>query len=217
MSSLDHSGWTALRYLGVRHSSSVHLRKTASSVFHKEERELSVSFEDLTVEHLDVVNSVVEKYLAGTPETQISKELSIPRQKVVGYINEWRAMASDNAAIRARAKEALVGADTHYSKLIQKAYEVIDEATTVANLGAKTAGIKLVMDLERTRIDMLQKAGLLENKELAEEMMAIEDRQETLIGILKDIASEHPEIRDDIMRRLSSATKPGQTVTIVNP
>ena len=175
-----------------------------------------MSFEDLTVEHLDQVNKVVEKYLAGTPETQISKELSLPRQKVVAYINEWRAMASDNAAIRARAKEALVGADTHYSKLIQKAYEVIDEATTVANLGAKTAGIKLVMDLERTRIDMLQKAGLLENKELAEEMVAIEERQQTLIEILKDIASEHPEIRDEIMRRLSRATKPGDTVTIVS-
>lgn len=185
-------------------------------MFHKEEREPSVSFEDLTVEHLDQVNRVVEKYLAGTPETQISKELSIPRQKVVGYINEWRAMAADNAAIRARAKEALVGADTHYGVLIQKAYEVIDEATTTANLSAKTAGIKLVMDLERTRIDMLQKAGLLENKELAEEMMEIENRQEILINILKDIASEHPEIRDKIMKRLSQATKPGQTITIVN-
>ena len=62
-----------------------------------------MSFEDLTVEHLDTVNRVVEKYLAGTPETQISKELAIPRQKVVSYINEWRAMAADNAAIRARA------------------------------------------------------------------------------------------------------------------
>ena len=175
-----------------------------------------MSFEDLTVEHLDQVNKVVEKYLAGTPETQISKELALPRQKVVAYINEWRAMAADNAAIRARAKEALVGADTHYSKLINKAYEVIDEATTTANLSAKTAGIKLVMDLERTRIDMLQKAGLLENKELAEEMMQIEERQEVLIGILKDIASEHPEIRDKIMQRLSAATKPGQTVTIVS-
>jgi hypothetical protein len=175
-----------------------------------------VSFEDLTVEHLDQVNKVVEKYLAGTPETQISKELALPRQKVVAYINEWRQMASDNAAIRARAKEALVGADTHYSKLIQKAYEVIDEATTTANLTAKTAGIKLVMDLERTRIDMLQKAGLLENKELAEEMMQIEERQEILIGILKDIAAEHPEIRDKIMKRLSLATKPGETVTIVS-
>jgi len=175
-----------------------------------------VSFEDLTVEHLDVVNKVVEKYLAGTPETQISKELAIPRQKVVGYINEWRTMAADNAAIRARAKEALVGADTHYSKLINKAYEVIDEATTTANLTAKTAGIKLVMDLERTRIDMLQKAGLLENKELAEEMLEIERKQDVLVNILKDIAAEHPEIRDEIMRRLSSVAKDKEVITVVH-
>jgi hypothetical protein len=175
-----------------------------------------VSFEDLTVEHLDTVNKVVEKYLAGTPETQISKELAMPRQKVVGYINEWRSMAADNAAIRARAKEALVGADTHYSMLIAKAYEVIDEATVLSNLGAKTAGIKLVMDLEKTRIDMLQKAGLLENKELADEMVEIEERQNVLVQILKDIASEHPEIRDKIMNRLSKASKPGETITIVN-
>lgn len=174
-----------------------------------------MSFEDLTVEHLDEVNKVVEKYLAGSEPTQISKELAMPRQKVVAYINEWRTMAADNAAIRARAKEALVGADTHYTKLISKAYEVIDEASTTANLGAKTAGIKLVMDLESKRIDMLQKAGLLENKELAEEMIAIENRQEVLVGILKDIAAEHPEVRDKIMRRLSEVSKDKEVITVV--
>lgn len=175
-----------------------------------------MSFENLTVEHLDEVNKVVEKYLAGNEPTQISKELAMPRQKVVAYINEWRAMAADNAAIRARAKEALVGADTHYSKLIQKAYEVIDDATTTANLNAKTAGIKLVMDLESKRIDMLQKAGLLENKELAEEMIEIERRQDILKAILQDIAAEHPEVRDKIMRRLSEVAKEREVITVIH-
>lgn len=174
-----------------------------------------MSTEAALIEHLDEVNKVVEKYLAGSEPTQISKELAMPRQKVVAYINEWREMAADNAAIRARAKEALVGADTHYTKLISKAYEVIDDATTTANLTAKTAGIKLVMDLESKRIDMLQKAGLLENKELAEEMIEIENRQEILVGILKDIASEHPEVRDKIMRRLSNVSKEREVITVV--
>jgi hypothetical protein len=174
-----------------------------------------MSAEDQLVQHLDDVNRVVEKYLEGNDPTKISKELAMPRQKVVAYIDEWRIMAADNAAIRARAKEALVGADTHYTKLIGKAYEVIDEATTTANLGAKTAGIKLVMDLESKRIDMLQKAGLLENKELAEEMIEIERKQEVLVNILKDIASEHPQIRDEIMRRLSSVAKEKEVLTVV--
>lgn len=175
-----------------------------------------MSAEEQVVNHLDKVNLVVGEYLKGSDATKISKELAIPRKKVVEYLDEWKAMAADNAAIRARAKEALVVADTHYSKLIEKAYEVIDEASTTANLGAKNNGIKLVMDLESRRIDMLQKAGLLENKELAEEMIQLEERQQVLIGILKDIASEHPDIRDKIMRRLSETTRPGETVTITH-
>lgn len=175
-----------------------------------------MSFEELTVEHLDQVNKVVEKYLAGQEPTQISKELAIPRQKVVAYLNEWKVMAADNAAIRARAKEALVGADAHYNKLIQKAYEVIDEATTVANLPAKTSAIKLVLDIESKRIDMLQKAGLLENKELAEEMVEIERKQEVLVGILRDIASEYPDVRDEIMRRLSAVSREQEVITVVH-
>jgi hypothetical protein len=175
-----------------------------------------MSFEDLTVEHLDEMNKVVEKYLQGEEPTQISKELAMPRTKVVAHLNQWKTMAADNAAIRARAKEALVAADTHYNKLISKAYEVIDDATTTANLSAKNAGIKLVLDIESRRIDMLQKAGLLENKELAEEMIEIERKQDILKTILQDIASEHPEIRDKIMRRLSDIAKNQETITIVN-
>jgi hypothetical protein len=175
-----------------------------------------MSFEDLTVEHLDEMNKVVEKYLQGEEPTQISKELALPRTKVVAHLNQWKTMAADNAAIRARAKEALVAADTHYNKLISKAYEVIDDATTTANLSAKNAGIKLVLDIESRRIDMLQKAGLLENKELAEEMLEIERKQDILKGILQDIAADHPEIRDKIMRRLSEVAKNQETITIVN-
>ena len=125
-------------------------------------------------------------------------------------------MASANDAIRARAKEALVGADAHYTKLIQQAYEVVEDATTTANLTAKTTAIKLIMDIEARIIDMLQKAGLLENKELAEEMVEIEKRQEVLVSILRDIASEHPEVRDLIMSRLSTIAKEGEVITIVH-
>jgi hypothetical protein len=168
------------------------------------------------VKHLDEVNRVVEEYLKGNDPTKIAKDLSLPRVRVVAHLDEWKRMASDNSAIRARAKDALVGADAHYSKLIAKAYEVIEDATTTANLNAKTAGIKLVMDIESKRIDMLQKAGLLENKELAEEMLEIEKRQEVLVNILRDIASSHPEVRDIIMQRLSSIAKEGEVITVVH-
>jgi hypothetical protein len=174
-----------------------------------------MSTETELIEHLDEINKVVTEYLKGQDPTKISKELDIPRTRVVSLINEWKVMASANDAIRARAKEALAGADTHYTKLITKAYEVIDESSMTNNLSAKTQAIKLVMDIEKSRIEMLQKAGLLENKELAEEMVEIERRQEVLVEILRDIASTHPEVRDLIMRRLSQIAKEGEVITIV--
>ena len=47
-------------------------------------------------------------------------------------------------------------------------------------------------------------------------MLEIENRQEILVSILKDIASEHPEIRDKIMRRLSSIAKEDEVITVVH-
>jgi len=175
-----------------------------------------MSTETELIQHLDEVNQVVTEYLKGNDPTVISKELDIPRTRVVSLINEWKVMASANDAIRARAKEALAVADTHYNKLIAKSYEVIDEASLTNNLGAKTQAIKLVMDIESKRIDMLQKAGLLENKELAEEMLQIEKKQEVLMAILRDIASEYPQVRDEIMRRLSDVAKKDEVITIVH-
>jgi ribosome biogenesis GTPase A len=159
---------------------------------------------DDLVKHLDLVNSVATEYLKGLDATQISKELDIPRQKVVTLLDDWRVMAANNQAIHARAKEALAGADQHFSGLIKKAYEVIDVADVNSNLGAKTQAIKLIADIESKRLEMLQKAGLLDNKEIAEEIIEMERKHDILIGLLKEIASEHPEIRQKIMERLSS-------------
>jgi hypothetical protein len=171
--------------------------------------------EDL-IKHLDQINLVVEEYLKGNDPTVISKQLAIPRQKVVTLINEWKVMASANDAIRARAKEALSSADAHFDILKQNAWEVVQETTINNNPSARLTALKLLMDIDTKRIDMLQKAGLLENKELAEEMVEIEHKQEILMSILKDIASEYPQIRDEIMKRLSSIAKRDEVITVIH-
>jgi sugar-specific transcriptional regulator TrmB len=150
-----------------------------------------------------LVNKVASEYLKGSDASEISKVLDIPRPRVMTLLNDWRSMVSNNQAINARAKEALAGADQHYSSLIKKTYEVIDAADSTANLTAKTTAIKLIADIENKRLEMLQKAGLLDNKEIADQIIEMERKQDILIKILKDIASSHPEIREEIMKRLS--------------
>jgi hypothetical protein len=47
-------------------------------------------------------------------------------------------------------------------------------------------------------------------------MVEIERRQEVLVGILRDIASTHPEVRDIILERLSAIAKQGEVLTVIS-
>lgn len=167
------------------------------------------------IEHMEEVNRVATEYIKGFNESEISRELDIPRARVSTLLREWKVMASNSEAVRSRAREALAGADQHYSKLIKQAYEVIDEATTNSNLSAKTAAIKLILDIESKRIDMLQKAGLLENKELADQLLETERKQELLMDILKDVSGSCAVCKPKVLKRLAEVSGPaGEAVVI---
>ncbi len=166
--------------------------------------------------HIEEVNAVATEYIKGLNETEISRELDIPKARVSALLREWKQMASNSEAVRSRAREALAAADQHYSKLIKQAYEVIDEASQSSNLTAKTNGIKLVLDIETRRLDMLQKAGLLENKELAEQLLETERKQELIMGILRDVASKYPSIKNEIIMRLQEVAGPTGEAVVIN-
>jgi hypothetical protein len=171
-----------------------------------------VSSEAALVNHLDLVNKVASEYLKGSDASEISKILNIPRVKVTELLTDWRVMAANNQAIHARAKEALAGADQHFSSLIKKAYEVIDSADSTANLTAKTTSIKLIADIESKRLEMLQKAGLLDNQELADELLETERKQEILISILKEVTSSCESCRPKVLTKLSQVNEGGVVI-----
>jgi len=158
---------------------------------------------ELMLDHADEMDKVIQEHWRGLTPTQIAKKLKKPRVRVVGLIEEWQGLAARNEVMRGRAREALANADAHYSKLISKAYEVVEEADTLSNLSAKTNAIKLISDMEAKRIGMLREAGMLENKELAEEMMDTQRKQDALQAILKDVIADCPKCRFEVLQRLN--------------
>lgn len=165
--------------------------------------------------HLEEVNAVATEYIKGLNETEISRELDIPKARVSSLLREWKQMASNSEAVRSRAREALAAADQHYGKLIKQAYEVIDDANINQQSAVKLNAIKLVLDIETRRIDMLQKAGLLENKELAEQLLETERKQELLMNILKEVSGQCSVCKPKVLARLSEVSGPtGEAVVI---
>ena len=159
---------------------------------------------ELLHDYMDEMNEIMVEKWKGKTVSEIATALKKPRQRVKEVIEEWGNLASRNDVVRTRAREALATADAHYSKLIGHAYEVMDEADVNSNLSAKSNSIKLIADMEARRIDMLQKSGLLENKELAEEMIETQKRQKALEAILKEVVADCDHCRSLVLNRLSA-------------
>ena len=157
-------------------------------------------------DHFDRMNKVVEELLKGSNPTQIASTLAIPRKDVIEYIDEWRSIVHTDNSIRTRAREALAGADQHYAMIISKAWETVEQADANSQYGTKAQALKLIADVEAKRLDMLNKAGLLENNDLGNQLIETERKQGILIDILKQVTSKCNTCKQEVARRLSEIT-----------
>lgn len=168
------------------------------------------------LDHFDQMNKVVEKLLMGGNPTDIAKELNMKRVQVLDYIDEWKRLVRTDSGVRERAKEALAGADQHYAMIINRAWETVDQADSNQQYNIKTQALKLIADTEQKRMDMLHKAGVLEDNELANEMLETERKQEILVKILKEVTADCDKCRVEVARRLSQVTNRSEEIRVID-
>jgi hypothetical protein len=99
--------------------------------------------------------------------------------------------------------------------LIKEAWKTVEDADQAGQLNVKATALKLIADIEGKRISMLQEIGLLDSAEIAAQIAETEHKQEILIKILKDIAKDYPDVRREIMKRLSQITGIIEPIEIV--
>lgn len=166
-----------------------------------------------TLDRIEQMNQVVAAHLKGDNATAIARQTGLKRAQVLDYLDEWKSLAQSNKTIQARAQEALTGMDEHYSMIIRELWGVLEEADMNNDLKTKNSVLKNLADVEGKRVDLLQKAGLLDNQHIGEEVVEMERKHEILIGILREVTAECPHCKVEVARRLSRAT--GETETIV--
>ena len=162
--------------------------------------------------YAEKMNGIVERHLKGLKPWEIANETGYKSSEIVRIINDWKHAAANSDVVRIRAREALAGADQHFTDLIKQAYELNDDAKTGQSLAQRTAALKLVLDIEKSRIDMLQKAGLLENRELAEQLVENEKKQAAIMEIIKEVISTCNHCKPKVLKRMSQMN--GEAVII---
>lgn len=165
-------------------------------------------------DHFDQMNKVVSEFIKGNSPTQIAKELALKPAHVTQLLSNWRELMQGDTGIRERAREALGAADQHYSMIIKEAWDTVRQADAQDALNIKAQSLKLVADVEQKRIDMLQKAGVLEKNEMADQILETERKQEVLVGILRDVTSSCPQCKQEVARRLSEVTNRVEVIQV---
>ena len=165
-------------------------------------------------DRFDDMNRVVEELLKGSDPKQIATKLSFSRALVMELIAEWKEIVHNDQNIHTRAREALAGADQHYALLIQQAWETAEQADSNSQYGIKVQALKLAADIDGKRLDSLNKAGVLENSELAQQVVETERKQKILTDILKDVVSNCDHCKYEVAKRLSSASNKVEGIVI---
>jgi len=162
----------------------------------------------------DQMNRVIEEMLKGNNPTQIAKDLGLQRADVIKHIDLWRSLIKGDHGVKERASEALSAADQHYNMIIKEAWDTVKRAEDQDALNIKAQTLKLIADVEQKRIDMLQKAGVIEKNDMAESILETERKQEVLVGILRDVSSSCSNCKQEVAKRLSVVTNRVEVISV---
>lgn len=157
---------------------------------------------------------VVERYLKGENVTAIARNIGLKRAEVLVYIDEYKEIARNDDAVKDRAREALHSADAHMNMIIERSWETVEQADNANDHKTKATLLKNLADIERNRVDMLQKAGLYDDAALGDELAEMEEKQQMLIAILKEVTADCDKCKFEVARRLSKVTGKSEPIVV---
>lgn len=135
-------------------------------------------------------NRVVSLYLKGQAPWAIAKELKLKTPEVNSFLDQWRKTAVNDVEIKGRAREALAGMDHHFNMIIKKLWDAVEECDLEGDIKTKNSVLKNIADIEAKRLDSLQKAGLLDDQHLGDQVVATQNKLEAVKRLLSEVSSK---------------------------
>jgi hypothetical protein len=160
------------------------------------------------------MNKVAGMYHKGnTNPTVIARELGMKRAEVLTFIEEWKDIAKNDVNIREQAAETLQGSLQHYDMLIKEGWNLLQQSDDAGDLKNKATVIKAIADMSSKKVEMLQKAGLYDDASLGDELAEMEEKQQILVGILREVTADCERCKFEVARRLTKVTGKVESVS----
>lgn len=155
------------------------------------------------------IMDVANLYADGvTSPYTIARRLDIKVVEAKAAIEQWHEMIRADVDSRDVAKDALNVMLQRYDKLLEEANKNLKDLQGLPfdeKVSAQiNATLKNIADFDAKRVDLLQKAGLLDAHELGDELAEREEREGLILSILQnDLCDDCKEVVRDKLTQLT--------------
>lgn len=160
--------------------------------------------------------SVAKLIMEGKTPRAVAMKLGMKIVQVNNYWNEYQTVLKTNASNRDLAEEYLHRMTAHYDRLISESYANLEKLETLGfdeKVSAQfNATLKNISEYERQRVDVLQKAGLLDASDLGDELAEREAREEMILGILRNDLCDDCKVK--VRDKITQLTKTVQGTVV---
>jgi hypothetical protein len=160
------------------------------------------------------MNEIVSLYIKGASVPSIMKSTGLRRVDVLEYLDEYKQIAANDPEIQGRARETLHNFDLHTSDIVRELWELHNGSDDEK---IRLQALKHLADIDKARVETLQKAGLYDDAALGDEMVKVQEQANQIKDLLKDVVTEFPATKDLILKGLNKIFNESNGVTIVVP
>lgn len=164
-------------------------------------------------DRIETMDRIAKLWITGTRNvTAIARELKMTRAEVMEYVDEYKAVIREDNETRERAKEALHEADSSLHMVNKENWDLVNSPGIDDKV--KATVLKNIADIEVKRVETWQKAGMYDDAAMGDELAEMEEKQQVLISILRDVTAHCPNCKFEVARRLAKVTNKAEPVII---
>jgi hypothetical protein len=167
---------------------------------------MSESTELEIMRRAELESKVVSLFASTYPISEIMKQTGLKKIQVEEILRGYREYSMQDKVLREMSRETVLKTRQHYDELIQQMYQAVAVANENGDYKAEMTGLKAIADIENQRVSFMQKAGLLADNELGEQLVEAERKQQIIIDILREVSKKHPQVGMEIQTRLKELT-----------
>lgn len=149
---------------------------------------------------------IVSLWASGKTILQIVNTTGIKKKMVEDTLVIYKQYSMQDKVLREMSRETVLRTRQHYDDIITKLYDAVSVANDNGDYKAEMTGLKMIADIEKQRVDFMQKAGMLADNEIGDQIVESERKQQVIIDILRDISRQYPKVGLEIQERLKEVT-----------